>query len=186
MNIRKASNSTAIGIAILVVVLVLSPIIIFLVRNAAATIQVTFESNEQIRQQKKAVSFVFENQLTFQSSDHPTACPVPFPPPHRLIFNFSCTRVTCPKRPKNWNGKSGKATRYCFRCCHQVSPHSSNKCKRLIVLKHFILEILLIKWLQRMSCQQVPAEFYEDVTVYFSDIVGFTEIAAECSPLEVR
>ncbi|CAL1528631.1 unnamed protein product [Lymnaea stagnalis] len=31
----------------------------------------------------------------------------------------------------------------------------------------------------------VPAESYDDVTIFFSDIVGFTTIAASCSPLEV-
>ncbi|XP_059154830.1 retinal guanylyl cyclase 1-like [Physella acuta] len=31
----------------------------------------------------------------------------------------------------------------------------------------------------------VPAESYEDVTIFFSDVVGFTTIAASCSPLEV-
>nr|XP_024219994.1 retinal guanylyl cyclase 1-like [Halyomorpha halys] len=33
--------------------------------------------------------------------------------------------------------------------------------------------------------QHVPAEYYEQVTVYFSDIVGFTQIAAVSTPLEV-
>lgn len=38
---------------------------------------------------------------------------------------------------------------------------------------------------QLKQTQRVPAEYYDGVTVYFSDIVGFTEIAAECTPLEV-
>lgn len=33
--------------------------------------------------------------------------------------------------------------------------------------------------------QQVVAETYDQVTVYFSDVIGFTEISAECTPMEV-
>jgi hypothetical protein len=53
-----------------------------------------------------------------------------------------------------------------------------------------LLTVYTLSSLLKFSCKfifilQIPAEFYASVTVYFSDIVGFTEIAAISTPLEV-
>ncbi|CAD7014704.1 unnamed protein product [Ceratitis capitata] len=110
-NLAEAANKEAVGIAILVVVLCVSPIIIILVKNAAATIQLyavnlAQKARELKREKRKSDSLLF-----------------------------------------------------------QMLPPSVA--------------------MQLKQTQQVPAELYEAVTVYFSDIVGFTEIAARCTPLEV-
>ncbi|XP_002074778.3 uncharacterized protein LOC6652499 [Drosophila willistoni] len=110
-TLMEADSKEAIGIAILVVVLLVSPIIIILVKNAAATIQLyalnlSQKAKELKREKRKSDSLLF-----------------------------------------------------------QMLPPSVA--------------------MQLKQTQQVPAELYEAVTIYFSDIVGFTEIAADCTPLEV-
>ncbi|CAD6206795.1 GSCOCG00010075001-RA-CDS [Cotesia congregata] len=110
-TLKDASNKQAAGIAIVVLVLVISPIIIILVRNAVATIQMYAANLAQKARELKREK---------RKSD-------------TLLF--------------------------------QMLPPSVAQ--------------------QLKQTQQVPAEYYEAVTVYFSDIVGFTEIAAENTPLEV-
>ncbi|XP_018346873.1 PREDICTED: uncharacterized protein LOC108751280 [Trachymyrmex septentrionalis] len=110
-TLQDASNKEVAGIAIVVLVLVVSPIIIILMRNAVATIQMYAANLAQKARELKREK---------RKSD-------------TLLF--------------------------------QMLPPSVAQ--------------------QLKQTQQVPAEYYEAVTVYFSDIVGFTEIAAENTPLEV-
>ncbi|XP_015606868.1 receptor-type guanylate cyclase daf-11 isoform X2 [Cephus cinctus] len=110
-TLQDASNKEVAGIAIVVLVLVISPIIIVLVRNAVATIQMYAANLAQKARELKREK---------RKSD-------------TLLFQMLPTSVAQ----------------------------------------------------QLKQTQQVPAEYYEAVTVYFSDIVGFTEIAAENTPLEV-
>ncbi|KAK6619875.1 hypothetical protein RUM44_006275 [Polyplax serrata] len=110
-DLKEASHKEGIGIAILITVLIISPIIIVLVRNAVATIQM-------------------------------------------YAVNLS-------EKAKELNTEKKKSDALLF----QMLPTSVAQ--------------------QLKQARQVPAEYYESVTVYFCDIVGFTEIAALSTPLEV-
>ncbi|XP_055587233.1 adenylate cyclase, germination specific [Uranotaenia lowii] len=109
--LAQADRMETFGIAILIVVLIVSPIIIVLVRNAVATIQMyavhlAHKAKELKREKRKSDSLLFQ----------------------------------------------------------MLPPTVATQLKQ---------------------AQTVPAEYYSAVTIFFSDIVGFTEIAAECTPLEV-
>ncbi|XP_049809324.1 adenylate cyclase type 5 [Schistocerca nitens] len=111
MSISDANRKEAYGIALLVLVLMVSPVIIVLVRNAVATIQMYSTHLAQKARELKREKRISDMLL-----------------------------------------------------CQMLPPSVAQQLKRT---------------------RQVPAEFYAAVTVYFSDIVGFTEIAAISSPLEV-
>ncbi|GJQ80048.1 hypothetical protein Trydic_g19336 [Trypoxylus dichotomus] len=110
-NLDNAASSEALGIIILIVVLAVSPVIIWLVRNAVSTIQ-----------------------------------------------HYAANLATKAKELKTEKEKSDSLLL-------QMLPPSVA--------------------MQLKQTKQVPAEYYASVTVYFSDIVGFTEIAAVSTPLEV-
>lgn len=64
-DLQEASNKEGIGIAILIIVLVISPIIIVLVRNAVATIQMyaanlADKARELNREKKKSDALLFQ------------------------------------------------------------------------------------------------------------------------------
>lgn len=65
LNLREASNQEAVGIAILVLVLIVSPVIIILVRNAVATIQLyaahlAVKARELKREKRKSDMLLFQ------------------------------------------------------------------------------------------------------------------------------
>jgi len=110
-ELSSANEQQAFGIALLVLVLIISPIIIILVRNATVTIQV-FSLNLA----KKAHELKMEKKKA-----------------DKLLFQMLPPTVAIALQQK----------------------------------------------------KQVTAETYESVTVYFSDIVEFHELAAESTPMEV-
>lgn len=133
-NIKDAKYRTYIGIAIVVVVLLVSPIIIFLVKNATNTIQVN------------VIWSCFLVEVFFRNIS---------------IFSAQIYACNLSEKAKELKREKRKSDMLLF----QMLPPSVAT--------------------QLKQTQKVPAEYYEEVTIYFSDIVGFTEIAAECTPLEV-
>ena len=84
-----------------------------------------------------------------------------------------------------------------FSLAHRLTTSIQNYAREAFRKSHLLkiekqrADDLLYQMMPRSVAQQlklnktVNAEYYENVTVYFSDIVGFTTLCASCSPLEV-
>ena len=50
-----------------------------------------------------------------------------------------------------------------------------------------LYEILPVEVMQNMkSNTETKPELFSEVTIFFSDVIGFTKISAESSPIQVR
>lgn len=168
-TIREARQSEMLGLAILVLVLALSPVIIALVRSAVNTIQVEFISHTL-----SSVSASTTNKGLKMFLNLFSIFGIVFP-----ICVSSISRLISQYFSSN--------RRFLIQ---MYATHLSEKAQELKREKQ-LSDTLLCQMLppsvaQRLKReQQVPAEFFSAVTIYFSDIEGFTEIAAGTTPLQV-
>ena len=102
-----------------------------------------------------------------------------------IIFSialFAAILIICPIILFSVRAMVSDIQRYANTLSEQTKELNKERKRAEFLLYQMLPEAVALQLKQNRN---VSAESYEDVTIFFSDIVGFTTISASCSPLEV-
>ena len=102
-----------------------------------------------------------------------------------IIFSialFAAILIICPIILFSVRAMVSDIQRYANTLSEQTKELNRERKRAEFLLYQMLPEAVALQLKQNRN---VSAESYEDVTIFFSDIVGFTTISASCSPLEV-
>ena len=164
-ELKAANQQQALGIAILLLVLIISPIIIFLVRYFVICTSKLFI----IPFVRNATATIHIFSLTLSTKEQVMSC-------HQ--WSECELQEMCCVGDRNWYKRSRKWRIFCILLFHfRWQGMKKHRHVPFVRMLHISRDIQLKK--------RVSAEKIGPVTIYHSDIVNFTDLFSDSTPFEV-